>query len=169
MKKIFIYSIIFFAVATSNAQKRFDEKTGQEILKLFPAKMNGKDAKAAQDRVKDVKGARGFLGVIVHRDYGDYNQNIRVEVINNSPSLISVNAFLANPINDPEKYKVISIDGHKALIQTLTGENSKLNYELLLPMTATLLTVRSTGYTRDDLIAMANTIPVATIAKKVAK
>lgn len=166
MKKLIIFSVIFLAVTTLHAQKKFNEKTGQEILKLFPAKMKDKNAKKEKDKVKDVK---GFLGVIVHRDYGDYKQNVVVEAINNSPSLISVNAFLDNPPNKPDQYKVIAIDGFKALVQTIIGENSSINYEVLIPLTATLLKVRSTGYTRDDLIALANTIPVAKIAKMVGR
>ena len=172
MKKIFFLFIIFFTAFTLNAQKKFDEKTGDEILKLLPDKMkdknNGKDkdAKKEKDKVKD---AKGFLGVIIHRDYGEDDQSIRVEIINNSPSLISVNAFLNNPVNNPDLYAVTVIDGYPALVQTLTNENSTIDYELLLPMDATLLTVRCKGYNREEVIAFANNIPVAKIAKKVAK
>src|SRR3954468_18141937 len=125
MKKIFFLSIIFFTAFTLNAQKKFDEKTGEEILKLLPDKMKDKEAKKEKDKVKD---AKGFLGVIIHRDYGEDDQSIRVEIINNSPSLISVNAFLNNPVNNPDLYAVTVIDGYPALVQTLTNENSTIDY-----------------------------------------
>lgn len=166
MKKTIIFFLIFFTVATINAQKKFDEKTGKNILNLLPAKMKDNGIKKENDRVKD---AKGFLGVIIHRDYGNDKQKVRVEIINNSPSLISVNNFLNDPVDNPAKYKIITIGGYKGLIQTLYGENSKVNYELLLPMSATLLSVKTYNYTRDDLIVLANTIPVAKISKMVAK
>jgi len=166
MKKIFILAIVCISVSAIQAQKKFTEKTGQEILKLFPAKMKDKNARKENDKVKD---AKGFMGVIVHRDYGNDKQKVRVEAINYSPSLTSVNAFLNNPINDPSKYQIVAINGYKAVIQTLYGESSEVSYELLMPLTATLLTIKTSGYTRDDLIALANTIPIAQIAKMVAK
>ena len=165
MKKIFIFCVVCFAITTLQAQKKFNENTGKEIFKLLPVKMKDKNVKKENDRLKD---AKGFLGWVCHRDYGDYNQSVRVECISNSPSLISVNAFLSDPTDNPN-YLVTTIGGIKSIVQTINGEDGKIRYEALIPMTATLFTVRSTGYTRDDLIALANTIPVAKIAKMVEK
>ena len=163
MKKIFVFSVVCFSVITLNAQNNFDEKTGEQILTLLPAKMKDKGIKKENDRVKN---AKGFLGWYCHRDYGDYQQNVKVECINNSPSLVSVNNFLNNPTNNPN-YLITTIDGRKALVQTLIFENGTINYELLIPMSTTLLSVRTIGYSRDDLIALANTIPVSKIASLV--
>ncbi len=168
MKKLLIFSVIYcFAFTTVHAQKIFNVSTGKQILALLPATVKNKPIKKANDGVKPGK---GFIGVTVHRDYGDNIQGIRVEVINRSPSLININNFLASPtITDPAKYLITVIDGYKALVQTLYTESGKVNYELLVPMTATLLTVKATGYSRDDLLAIAGTIPVAKIAKMVEK
>src|SRR4051812_12144546 len=97
MKKLIIFSVIFFVVATLQAQKKYNGTTAKEILNLFPAKMKDKDVKKENDKLKD---AKGRLGWVCHRDYGDYEKHVRVECINNSPSLIYINAFLNNPTSN---------------------------------------------------------------------
>ena len=173
MKKILIFSIFLFILAEIKAQNKIDVKTGEEILKLLPDKVKDKDNNSDKDSNKDkdkIKEAEGFIGVVVHRNYGDHDENVNVTFINLSPSLISVNKFLNKPIiNNPAQYLVTVIDGYKALIQTFYREDGRIDYELLIPMSATLLSVKSTGYSRDALIAITKTIPVAQIAKMVEK
>src|SRR5207249_170129 len=55
---------------------------GKEVLKLLPAKLQDQNANTAKD---NVSGASGFMGVIIHRDYGTENKSITLEIISNSP------------------------------------------------------------------------------------
>jgi len=192
MKKIFVLSIAFLITLTTNAQEfskqlaeartaytggklddsRFamqqmlqelDIITGKEVLKLLPAKIQDLSANTAND---NVSGTAGFLGVVIHRDYGAAGKNVTLEVISNSPLLTSINALLSIPmIGNTGGNKVIKIAGYKALVQKVSGENEKGEYEIQLPLNSSLLTLKAPGYTQEQLIQMANSLPVAQIAK----
>lgn len=174
MKKACILVILCLTVISINAQskKELDVETGKEILKLLPDKLKGKGANKDKDKVKEKS---GFIGVTVHRNYGqlkkgDLKKNIYVELINYSPSLPIVNSILSAPIgNVSNKYAVTVIDGYTALIQKFQGEDGITAYELLLPIDATLLTVKAPGYDQEEVIELANSIDVDKIAKKVKK
>lgn len=191
MKQIAILYIVFFSYAAARAQdfnkaladaraaystgklddarfsmqqmlQELDLITGREIMKLLPAKMQDQTGNAASD---DVSGSSGFTGVVIHRDYGADNKKVDVEVISNSPMVTSINALLSMPlISSMGDNKVIKIGGYKALVQKSSNGNG-FDYEVQLPLRATLITLRAPGYTQDQVIQMANTLPVAQIAR----
>jgi hypothetical protein len=193
MKKL-IFSIIILAVCTqSNAQefaKRLTEAktaysagkledsrfameqmlqeldiiTGKEVLKLLPAQMGNKSANAKND---NVTGSSGFFGVVIHRDYGTVDTaRIDLDVISNSPLISSLNAMLALPfVAGAGDNKVIKLNGYKALVEKVSGSNDRADYQVQLPLNSSLITVKAPGYSQDDVIKMANTLPVADIAK----
>jgi len=194
MKKLFIIAAFFGIVGSAAAQEftkqatvarasytsgklddsRFamqqmlqelDLITGKEIMKLLPQKMEDKTAVAAKD---NVTGASGWAGVVIHREYGAGNKNVELETITNSPLLGSLNALLSLPfVANNADQKVVKINGYKALVQKVSGENNTSDYELQLPLHSTLITLKAPGYTQDQVIKMANTLPVAEIAKMV--
>jgi len=142
-----------------------DMITGKEILKVLPAKMQDQNVNTAND---NVTGASGFVGVIIHRDYGAQDKNVSLEVISNSPLIAGINTLLSLPlIGNTGDNKVIRINGYKALVQKTTGDNNRTDYEIQLPMNTTMITLKAPGYTQDQVIAMANTLPIAQIAKLV--
>lgn len=142
-----------------------DMITGKEILKVLPAKMQDQNVNTAND---NVTGASGFVGVVIHRDYGAQDKNISLEVISNSPLIAGINTLLSLPlIGNTGDNKVIRINGYKALVQKTTGDNNRTDYEIQLPMNTTMITLKAPGYTQDQVIAMANTLPIAQIAKLV--
>jgi hypothetical protein len=57
--------------------------------------------------------------------------------------------------------------GYKALVQKTTGSNDRVDYEVQLPLNSSLITFKAPGYSQDQVIKMASTIPVADIAKMV--
>jgi len=194
MKKLTILTLIFLSAFTVKAQEfnkqlaeartayaagklddsRFamqqmlqdlDMITGKEILKILPAKMQDQNVNTAND---NVTGASGFVGVVIHRDYGTPDKNITLEVISNSPLIAGINTILSLPlIGNTGDNKVIRINGYKALVQKTSGDNNRTDYEIQLPMNTTMITLKAPGYTQDQVIAMANTLPVAQIAKLV--
>ena len=142
-----------------------DMITGKEILKVLPAKMQDQNVNTAND---NVTGASGFVGVVIHRDYGAQDKNVSLEVISNSPLIAGINTLLSLPlIGNTGDNKVIRINGYKALVQKTTGDNNRTDYEIQLPMNTTMITLKAPGYTQDQVIAMANTLPIAQIAKLV--
>lgn len=193
MKKIIFLIILFASFAKINAQdfaKRLTEAktayaagkledsrfameqtlqeldivTGKEVIKLLPIKMGDKTANTKAD---NVTGSSGFLGVIIHREYGTVDtSNIDLEIISNSPLIGSINALLSVPfIGSSGDNKIIKINGYKALAQKVTGSNDRTDYEIQLPLNNTLITFKAPGYSQDDVIKMANTLPIEDIAK----
>jgi len=145
--------------------QELDILTGKEILKILPAKMQEQASNAAND---NVSGASNFLGITIHRDYGAEGKKVDLEIITHSPLIGSVNAILSLPfVAGSADYKVIKIEGYKALVQKTTGENDRTDYELQLPLNNSLITLRAPGYTQDQIIKMASTLPIAQIAKMV--
>jgi hypothetical protein len=149
--------------AMEQMMQELDMITGKEILKLLPDKMLDQSSNKGKD---NVAGASGFAGVIIHRDYGAANKNVTLDIITNSPLLGTLNALLAVPfIANNGDQKVIKINGYKALVQKVNGENNAVNYELQLPLTTSLVTLKAPGFSQDDVIKMANTLPVSDSVK----
>lgn len=145
--------------------QELDLVTGKEILKLLPQKLDDKPAVTAKD---NVSGASGWAGVVVHRVYSSAGKTIDLETITNSPLIGSLNTILSLPfIANNGDQKVVKIDGYKALVQKVSGENGASDYELQLPLNATLITLKAPGYTQDQLVKIAGALPISEIAKMV--
>lgn len=125
--------------------------------------MQNKDKNNERDKV--YKGS-GFIGVTVHRDYGKGADKVSLEVINQSPSVGIVNKLIAQTeASNSGTYRVTVVNGYKALIQKASSENNSLKLELLLPVNNSLITLKAVNVTEDQLISMANTIPLSSIVK----
>ncbi|MCU7552439.1 hypothetical protein OCK74_25190 [Chitinophagaceae bacterium LB-8] len=145
--------------------QELDMIMGKEILKLLPAKMQDQNVNTKNDNVTV---ATGFVGTITHRDYGVENKMVNLDIISNSPLITSINAILALPlIGNSGDHKIIKVSGYKALVQKVSGENDRTDYEIQLPLNNALVTLKAPGYTQDQLIAMANSMPIDQIAKMV--
>jgi hypothetical protein len=144
--------------------QELDVITGKEVIKLLPAKMGDKEANTKAD---NVTGSSGFFGVIIHREYGTVDSsNVDLEIISNSPLVSSINALLSVPfVAGAGDNKVIKINGYKALVEKVSGSADKEEYQVQLPLNSTLITLKAPGYSQDDVIKMANSLPVADIAK----
>jgi len=144
--------------------QELDIITGKEVLKLLPVKMGEKAANTKND---NVSGSSGFVGVVIHREYGTVDTtNAEIEIISNSPLITSINALLSIPfIGASGDNKVIKINGYKALLEKVSGTNERTDYQVQLPLNSTLITFKAPGTSQDDMIKMANTLPVADIAK----
>src|ERR1700741_2753381 len=68
-----------------------DMAIGKEILKMLPATVGTLKANDKQD---NVSGGSGYAGLFVHRDYGADPKTASLEIINNSPLISSINAYL---------------------------------------------------------------------------
>jgi len=144
--------------------QELDIAMGKEILKTLPAKLQDLNANVAKD---NVSGATGFLGVVIHRDYGADTKSVALEIITNSPVLNGINALLSIPvIGNTGDNKVVKVAGYKALLQKISGENEPNEFELQVPLNASLVTLKAPGYTQEQLVQMANALPIGEIAKK---
>lgn len=197
MKKIYILPLFIFAALSLSAQdfsknlatakssyssgdlenSRFamqqmmieiDMSIGREILKLLPAKL---ESMAANTKSDNVNASSGLAGVVIHRDYGTGERVSNIDIMGNSPMIASLNAILSLPFvgnSGDGTQKVIKIDGYKGMLQkSVDSETNKTDYTLQIPINSTLLTLVVPNSTEAEVIKMANTIPVAQIAKMV--
>jgi hypothetical protein len=146
--------------------QEIDLITGKEIVKMLPQKMGDSTANISRDNVSV---ASGFYGVMIHREYGKGvldSRTTTLDIITNSPLISSINAILSLPLvgSMGGENKVVKINGYKALVQKNSGEGTD-NYEVQLPLSSTLITFKAPGLPMDQVVKLANTIPVGDIAK----
>lgn len=152
--------------AMQQMMQELDMISGKEVLKILPVKIESLNANTAND---NVSGAAGFAGAVIHRDYGSEGKTASIEIISNSPLISSINAILSLPFigaGSKGNQKVIKIEGYKALVQKNTDEGtSKSTYDVQIPMGSTLLTFKTEDLPEDAVMKVANSLPVAQIAK----
>ena len=145
-----------------------DMAIGREVLKMLPTKMGALNANASND---NVTANTGLAGVIIHRDYGSGEKVFNLDLMSNSPLVASINAILSIPFignSGDGTQKVIKIDGYKGMLQkSVDEETKKTDYTLQVPIGSTLLTFTAPNATEDEVIRMANTIPLSEITKLV--
>jgi len=159
--------------AMQQMMQNLDSITGTEVLKLLPKQMLDQKTR---DKMDNVSGASGFFGVLIHREYNNEpmknvvdsvtDKTIELDIISNSPLVGTINGLLSLPFmgNNPDM-KIVKISGYKALLQKTSGDGDKPEFEMQLPLNNALVTLKAPGRTQDELIKMANTIPVSEIAK----
>ncbi|SDL80128.1 hypothetical protein SAMN05421813_102191 [Daejeonella rubra] len=144
--------------------QEIDILTGKEVLKILPNTLGTLEAKIAEDQVS---AGVGFAGAVIHRLYQTDDKSAVMEIISNSPLIGSINAILSIPFigtGANGERRVVKIDGYKALIQK-SSDSAKIAYDIQVPLGSTLITVRTENYS-DDILKLANSIPVALIAQK---
>lgn len=153
--------------ALQNSLQELDIKIGKEVLKLLPEKMDTLKAVSKED---NVTGNISFVGATIHRSYGTGTKKAAIEIVNNSPLLGTLNAFLTNPmlakLSGDGKSKVLKIQGYKSrLTKEDESEGSTINYKLEIPFSNALITMNVSNATETEIMAMANTLPLEKISK----
>jgi hypothetical protein len=152
--------------ALQQAMQELDIIIGKEVLKLLPQKLDSLSMNAKDDHVT---ANAGFIGATIHRSYGAMGK-ASVEIINNSPLIGTLNTFLNSALLGgmmrDENTRVVKVQGYKARLEK-QGESAdgKINYNLQIPFNSALMTVTINGTTENEILAMANTIPLQNIAK----
>jgi hypothetical protein len=151
--------------AMQQMMQEIDMLMGKSILKLLPGTLDNTAANAANERVT---GGSGFVGVVVHKDYGMQKDEplISVEVISNSPVLVGLNALLSMPmLASGDGRKVVKVSGYKALVEQNKDEVNPGGHNLQLAVGNVLIAITHKTATADGIVKLAETIPVAEIAK----
>jgi len=145
-----------------------DIEIGREVLKMLPAKLGTSDANTKSD---NVTANTGFTGAIIHRDYGTDDKRINLDIMSNSPLVGSLNAILSMPFignSGDGTQKNVKVQGYKGILQkSVDSETNKTDFTLQIPLNNTLLTLTVPDSNEADVLKLANTIPVADIAKMV--
>ncbi|MBC7628095.1 hypothetical protein [Ferruginibacter sp.] len=152
--------------ALQQSMQEIDIIIGKEVLKLLPLKMDTLAAVTAQD---NVTGNISFVGATIHRSYGKGIQKADVEIVNNSPLLGMLNAFLTSPLlaglGNDGKTKVLKIQGYKSRLTKEDNAGGSPSYRLEIPFSNALVTLNVNNSTDTEIIAMASSIPFDQIAK----
>lgn len=145
-----------------------DMEIGKEVLKMLPTKMGALASNATSD---NVTANAGMLGVLIHRDYGTEERKIKLDLMGHSPLVASINAILSIPFignSGDGTQKVIKVDGYKGMLQkSVNTDTNNTSYTLQIPIGSTLLTLDVPNTSEEEVIRMANTIPVTQITKMV--
>jgi hypothetical protein len=152
--------------ALQQAIAEVDILTGKQVLKILPQKMDVMDANTAAD---NVFANVGFVGATIHRTWGQAAQTAELDIINNSPMIGTINAFLNTPfmgMMSSDKSKMVKVQGYKARLNNDgAGANGMSNYSLQIPLSGALITFKVMNTNDAAILSMANTLPLAQIAK----
>jgi len=148
------------------ALEEIDKTIALKILEMLPTQMRDMQATSADEYTGNVT---GFTGLYVNRTYShpsDAQKSVTITLLNDSPLMAGVNAFLNNPVIGGITgmgRKRIRVDGYKGSMQQ--DENNPAVYDINIPFGQSLLTVQVQGETDENkVLAMVNTLPVVNIA-----
>ena len=150
--------------------QQLDMKIGEEILKILPENMDSLKGNKANDNVSAMTGT--VIGTTIHRDYGMVNK-LDVDVMSNSPLVSMLNGFINNPLlANMGGRKAMKVDGYKGSyiyeVREQTDASGKVTSvpvaEMQIPVSTSLVTIRSSGLSEDAFIKLMNTVPVSKIA-----
>ena len=152
--------------ALQQAMQEVDLTVGKEVLKLLPSKMGTMTSASKDDNVSSNV---GFVGATIHRAYGQGAQNADISIIDNSPLIAMTNSMLNMPMMgmmSGGKDKNVKVQGYKARLEKQAGSSpDKSSYELQIPLGNALFTFKVNDCTDDQILALADTIPLQEIAK----
>ena len=152
--------------ALEQALQQIDQAIGKEILKILPTNMSGMDFHEQEDNVVGTN--MGFAGLFVDRNYGQGEKSASIDIIGDSPLMAGLNAMLALPAimtQGDGNQKRIKVDGYKSLLQKDTNQEGIVSYTVQIPANSTLISLNVNGYDENEVISMANSIPVSQIVK----
>lgn len=172
MKKLFVLSIVVIAACVAQGQdfkkevataktaykagkleeahfalqqtlQQLDITIGKEVIKLLPEKMDTLKANVKED---NVTGNVSFVGATIHRTYGLGAKKAQIEIVNNSPLLGTLNAFLTSPLlsglASDGKSKVLKVQGFKSRLTKEDVGNAGLStYKLEIPLSNALISL----------------------------
>ncbi len=153
--------------ALQQALSEIDIITGKQVLKLLPSQLGTMNANTKDDNVFSNV---GFVGATIHRTWGQGTQTANLDIIDNSPLITTLNAFLNMPFGgmmNSSTSKMEKVQGYKGRLNT-DGAGSVAgtsNYTLQIPLNTALITFTINNTTDTQVLAFANSLPLAQIAK----
>ena len=134
-------------------------------MKMLPTTLGSLQYNAQQDNVTG--GAGMATGLFVSRSYGAQPSSGRIDIINNSPMITSINAILAIPFvgNSADgSQKVVKVQGYKGVLnKNENTETGKTGYTLQVPMNNTLFTISMDDTNENEIQALASNVPLSKI------
>lgn len=134
----------------------------KEIMAVLPTEAAGLSYVADDDYVSG--NTLGIVGSSVQRNYQQEDKYVKFNLMNNSPMLSMITAFLTNPlfaVADGSQ-KQIKIAGHKSVLQRNSEEDG--SFTIQVPLNQSLLTFEYNKFTEQEAIKAAEAFNIAAIA-----
>ncbi len=156
--------------ALEQTLQAIDVVIGQEILKILPTDLDQFTYDQHRDNV--MGNAGGITGLNVSRYYNnktDSSKTLEITIINNSPMIATLNAFMTNPLfmnSSNGDQKVVRVSGYKAVLNKRKNNDVLSGYELQIPFNQSLITYTCEGVTdENDMITLAGKVDIKGIIK----
>lgn len=156
--------------ALQQTLQAIDVVIGKEILKILPTQLDNYECDEKQDYV--MGNAGGITGLNVtryYKDNADSSKTLEINIINNSPMIATLNAFMTNPMfmnAAGGDQKVVRVAGYKAVLNKRTDDNTLTGYELQIPFNQSLMTYNCDGITNEQaMISLAEKVDIKGIIK----
>ncbi len=144
-----------------------DKTIAKKILESLPAKIGNMESTGDDEYTGNVT---GITGLYIHRRYenpSNPEENVEITLLNDSPLLAGVNAFLNAPLIGGltgQGRTRIKVDGYKGSVQKSEGYDDV--YDVNFPFGQSLLTLNFIGEKNEDtVIGWVNSLPISLIAK----
>lgn len=140
-----------------------DEMIGKKILEMLPTELAGLKVVDTED--EHVATAAGFAGVYVKRIYesADKSKFIEISLIDDSPIMGAVSAFLSNPLLvGLSGKKSVNIDGYKGMKEQIEGSDP-VEYNINIPSNQSMLSMNFVNISGGDVNKSSNAVPVGEI------
>jgi hypothetical protein len=156
--------------ALEQSLQAIDVVIGKEILKLLPTELDPFACDVNEDNV--VGGSGGLVGLNVSRYYKSKKDSVstfQISIINNSPMIATINAYMTNPMfmnSSDGSQKIVRVAGYKAVLNKRTDDNKITGYEIQMPFNQSLMTFTADGVTNEnDMLALAEKVDIKGIVK----
>lgn len=137
----------------------------REVLNVLPQEIGGLTYNESEDYISG--NAMGIVGSSVERSYGTEEKNVKFNLMNNSPMLSMITAFLTNPLfaNAADgSQKQIKIAGNKAVLQRNDTEAND-SYTIQIPLNESLLTLEFYNFSEQEVIKLAESFNIPGIVE----
>lgn len=153
--------------ALQQAMLGVEMEIGQSILKSLPETVAGLKKDAASDQVTST--GWGWVGLMIHREYGEGDKQLRLQIANNAAWMQAVNLYLANggyaqQTANGQKWKQIKVKGYRSVIEY----DESNGYKLSIPLGQTsLIILEGINFANEqDMVNAANEIDIDGIKAK---
>ena len=134
----------------------------KEVLAVLPTELGGLSYVAEED---NVSGSALIVGSSVERNYQEGEKSVKFHLMNNSPMLSMVTAFLTNPLfasTADGSQKQVKVSGHKAVLQNNNTETND-SFTIQIPLNQSLLSLEFNEFTEQEALKVAETLNMADI------
>jgi len=137
-----------------------DVLIGEMILDMLPKELGGLPMVEGND--EHVATATGFAGVYINRTYesSDKSKRIELTLIDDSPMMGAVSAFLSSPLMvGLAGKKTIKVDGYKGMFEQVEGSDP-IEHNVNIPFNQSLLTMIFLGLSEAEVNKSSAQVPV---------